>query len=299
MLYESMIIQRTKDLLDLPGSEETTKELELSAEERSLYDRNARILARRLREQVSEREPHSRFGLFQVHLQLRLLCNHGTYQNLLSWTQHKRAQDDREALLVEVGFNAERPCVICGQPKPILASQSVQDFVEKCSHIICPECFEDLFGSQGADNTRSMPMHCPQCREMDKSVRAAAAASRPENIQIDDVEMQDIGEDDSEQYFNPTGFSTKMAELIKDVKSVQGQMIQNENGTERHCKSIIFSCWTNTLDLVQRHLNAENIDHLRIDGQTLLSQRQRTLKQFTSKKGLDVLLMTTGTGAYG
>jgi SNF2 family DNA or RNA helicase len=63
--------------------------------------------------------------------------------------------------------------------------------------------------------------------------------------------------------------------------------------------SIIFSCWTRTLDLIQSHLQSEKIEHLRIDGQSLLSGRQRILKEFTSKRGPNVLLMTTGTGAYG
>lgn len=61
----------------------------------------------------------------------------------------------------------------------------------------------------------------------------------------------------------------------------------------------MFSCWTSTLDLVGRHLRAEGIDFVRIDGETLMSKRQRLLDQFELESGVRVLLMTTGTGAFG
>ncbi len=63
--------------------------------------------------------------------------------------------------------------------------------------------------------------------------------------------------------------------------------------------SIIFSCWTKTLDLVGRHLEREKIKYLRIDGERLLSQRQRILDQFARSTRERVLIMTTGTGAFG
>ena len=61
----------------------------------------------------------------------------------------------------------------------------------------------------------------------------------------------------------------------------------------------MFSCWTSTLNLVERHLSAEGIGFIRIDGETLMSKRQRLLDQFDSDTGARVLLMTTGTGAFG
>lgn len=238
MLYESLVIQRTKDLLDLPGGEEHTKELHLSPEEKSLYDRTARILARRLREQVGERELHSRFGLFQVHLQLRLLCNHGTHQNMLSWTRSHRALDDREAFLAEVGFNAERSCVICRQPRPILASGNIHHaFVEHCTHMICAECSEDLKHPGDGESrglSTDLRRHCPLCRELGKSVPKMASGSA--ESQEGDIEMQDTTPGAGMEYFQPNGFSTKVTELIKDVKATQNEMVRDTTGRMRACK---------------------------------------------------------------
>jgi SNF2 family DNA or RNA helicase len=63
--------------------------------------------------------------------------------------------------------------------------------------------------------------------------------------------------------------------------------------------SIIFSCWTRTLDLISQHLKNANIKLERIDGKTLSTQRQRILDRFDGSGAVPVLIMTTGTGAFG
>lgn len=63
--------------------------------------------------------------------------------------------------------------------------------------------------------------------------------------------------------------------------------------------SIIFSCWTRTLNLVAKHLNDAGIPFSRIDGECPLSKRQKILDDFKKKTGNPILIMTTGTGAFG
>lgn len=64
--------------------------------------------------------------------------------------------------------------------------------------------------------------------------------------------------------------------------------------------SIIFSCWTRTLDLVETYLLRNQIPFLRIDGEILLSKRQKILDDFAEPASRErVMLMTTGTGAFG
>jgi SWI/SNF-related matrix-associated actin-dependent regulator of chromatin subfamily A3 len=48
-----------------------------------------------------------------------------------------------------------------------------------------------------------------------------------------------------------------------------------------------------------RHFNHANIPYERIDGNTPLLQRQQILSNFSHKDGYPVLMMTTGTGAFG
>jgi SNF2 family DNA or RNA helicase len=63
--------------------------------------------------------------------------------------------------------------------------------------------------------------------------------------------------------------------------------------------SIIFSCWTNTLNLIERYLKEENISFYRIDGESPLNRRQQILDEFSNSSAIPVLIMTTGTGAFG
>jgi hypothetical protein len=63
--------------------------------------------------------------------------------------------------------------------------------------------------------------------------------------------------------------------------------------------SIVFTCWTHTLDLVERYLGREGIEYYRIDGKCPLRKRQLILDDFSRPGGKQVLLMTTGTGAFG
>jgi SWI/SNF-related matrix-associated actin-dependent regulator of chromatin subfamily A3 len=66
--------------------------------------------------------------------------------------------------------------------------------------------------------------------------------------------------------------------------------------------SIIFTCWTRTLDLIQiylhrKALNTHNVQ--RIDGDCSTAKRERILEDFAEDPNLRILIMTTGTGAVG
>ncbi|KAJ4353073.1 hypothetical protein N0V95_003668 [Ascochyta clinopodiicola] len=66
--------------------------------------------------------------------------------------------------------------------------------------------------------------------------------------------------------------------------------------------SIIFTCWTRTLDLIQLHLLREKLtpsNFKRIDGDCPTSKREKILEEFEKSPALHVLIMTTGTGAVG
>lgn len=66
--------------------------------------------------------------------------------------------------------------------------------------------------------------------------------------------------------------------------------------------SIIFTCWTRTLDLIQLYLSRENLtarNVKRIDGDCPTAKREKILEEFEHSADLHVLIMTTGTGAVG
>ena len=63
--------------------------------------------------------------------------------------------------------------------------------------------------------------------------------------------------------------------------------------------SIVFSCWTRSLDLIGIFLKSRNIAFVRIDGSHTLSQRKWILENYQKEPEIKILLMTTGTGAIG
>jgi hypothetical protein len=64
-------------------------------------------------------------------------------------------------------------------------------------------------------------------------------------------------------------------------------------------RSIVFSAWKKSLDLVAYLLSAKTIPFTAIDGSLSLLDRRKELSNFKSKPDIKVLLMTLGTGAVG
>ncbi|KAL6401433.1 DNA repair and recombination protein rad5c [Ilyonectria robusta] len=325
MLYDSLVLRRSKDILSLPGQSERIRKLYLRDDERARYNKTMEILNRYIRQQVGDHMMKSKFGLFQAHLQLRILCNHGTHQKSFAWKRKNRNMiDEKEAFLTELGLNAERKCSGCDQPRPIIDTMNTgSDFVDKCSHFICRDCL-DTPGTPDSTQVMAEPLRrCPICalsrKAPDDSMSRFSNGSFNESHEVlmhdvdafgldnggsnesHDVDMQDVDDTDRQKdaYFNETGYSTKMTALVNDVKETLGESVRQEDGTFRTPKSIIFSCWTRTLDLVEVYLKKENIEFLRVDGELLMSKRQQILDRFSRKGGPRIMLMTTGTGAFG
>jgi len=121
----------------------------------------------------------------------------------------------KEAWVGELGLNAEVNCDGCGQPRPYLGSNRMyNNFVEKCRHILCSYCLEDTaLENSGSESSH----HCPLCRQY--------GAGSSHNQQIDDEGDTEMASSEqpasstASDYFNEEGYSTKMAALIRDVKS--------------------------------------------------------------------------------
>ncbi|PZU15513.1 MAG: hypothetical protein DI622_12495, partial [Chryseobacterium sp.] len=90
-------------------------------------------------------------------------------------------------------------------------------------------------------------------------------------------------------YFRTQGQSRKMDALVADVLAAAAA----------GDKSIVFSCWTTTLDLIGLHFQGNAITFDRIDGDYGISQRQKVLDRFQNDPVISTLIMTTGVGAFG
>ncbi|KAL5335300.1 SNF2 family N-terminal domain-containing protein [Aspergillus crustosus] len=256
ILLEAICLRRTIGRVNLPKPREETRIVTLSDEERVEYGLTAAGMQRYTLQQVGEYNARATpFGMFQIFLQLRSFCNHGTYQPRFSWAKNHLLENDQAAVrsIARTGWDR---CSGCRQPLPVIPRDNQPKYVEKCKHVLCDECCKESSG-----------IHCPLCESL----------RRPRT-----------GGNAQDHYLLPEGYSSKMETLVADV--------QENLGTT---KSIIFSCWTRTLDLIGRHLRRDKISFKRIDGKTPPTERQKILDAFDSTATVPVLIMTTGTGAFG
>ncbi|ORY16159.1 SNF2 family N-terminal domain-domain-containing protein [Clohesyomyces aquaticus] len=276
-LLDSLCLRRTKELLHLPAQQDRVRMLEFTAEEREQYEQTKKMMIRTVRNQVGIFEHKSTLGMFQIQLQLRILCNHGTFQQPFSWSRRSlHLLDEREDMESSLGRDGEITCSSCRQVMPIVGSSSLyRRYTDHCRHVLCMECIEDSM-PVGQETLATL---CPLCASLwgpSGIVPPHTQTSRQSTVS------------DNENYFRPTGYSSKMMALMDDVQ-------ENVWNT----KSIIFSHWTRTLDLIQMYLGNGSINSARIDGECPTAKREKILEDFAKNPLLRVLIMTTGTGAVG
>ena len=149
LLLDSVCLRREKDLLNLPERQDRTQLIELSPEERDQYDSAKRTLIRTVQQRAGELASKRIFGMFQAQLQLRILCNHGTFQPQFSWTT-RNLLAEREDALGLVGHDGELSCSSCRQVVPVLGSNRIyRANAEVCGHVLCSECLNECRSNDG------------------------------------------------------------------------------------------------------------------------------------------------------
>ncbi|KAF7898729.1 hypothetical protein EAF00_005175 [Botryotinia globosa] len=154
-----------------------------------------------------------------------------------------------------------------------------------CGDYLQEEIFGDPFSS-GIDIQRQ-PL-CQQCilQEGDNCSRSPSKSSN----------FPDTGEDlrsvtpptATDAAFSIQHMSTKVKALLADVHKYKNAE-----------KSVVFSYWTNTLDLVQMMLDNQGISHTRIDGTMSLSKRNEALDAFKNNDKFRVILVSITCGGAG
>jgi len=197
LLLESMCLRRSRALLDLPKNHDTIRPVKFSPEERRHYEQTKSAMSRNLKEKVGEEFARSQFGLFQIQLQLRILCNHGTYQPAFSWAR-RSLRNEHEDALCSAGNRHEVRCSICRMSIVMLCSNNVYTKYNACKHVLCSECLDGKTQeSQQEEST------CPLC-------------TGPGVIGSKNLAKTTKGLE--ENYLLDTGHSSKIDALIEDVR---------------------------------------------------------------------------------
>jgi SWI/SNF-related matrix-associated actin-dependent regulator of chromatin subfamily A3 len=197
LLLEGICLRRTIDRVNIPGRREETRPIEFTPEERKQYENTRKAMQRFINEKVGEYKEHRTFGMFQVFLQLRSLCNHGTYQHQFSWTK-RTLLDEEEDPVCSITRNSMTRCLGCRQPLSIIFRERRPG---KCKHVLCDEC------SPVSHNSSEEP-DCPIC----KSLKAPSFPFGQNRVRGNDIKS------DSPLPWQSNGFSSKMARLVSDVE---------------------------------------------------------------------------------
>ena len=209
LLLEALCLRRTIDSVNIPRQKESECYVDFTAEERDQYEKTKEIMYRSLTQQANERRNRkSVSGMFQIFLQLRILCNHGTYQQHFLWAKRDLldAEEDAVCSLTRDSFNR---CSGCREPLPILFRDKSPKYLEQCKHVLCRSCIADSYEQSDPNELQ----HCPLCMPVGgppiplhprNQSRGTNELSRFENRMID--------------YFHPKGKSSKIERLVLDVQ---------------------------------------------------------------------------------
>lgn len=221
-LLDSLCLRRTKDLLHLPDQINRVIPVRLTAPEREQYERTKTIMERIIRQKAGIFDRNNKFGLFQANLQLRIFCNHGTFQRYFSWSRSSQ-RDIREAVISAVGHDGELVCSGCKLPMPVLGSSSIlKAFAQQCAHVLCSECLEATTASTDVFGQKICPLCVPSGisgHNNHDSLPGSVTPTRGSNQQALLIRKGAGAEEDDDHYFQSQGYSSKMEALVKDVKT--------------------------------------------------------------------------------
>lgn len=214
-LLDSICLRRTKKLLDLPEDKIECREVEFSAAEQELYSTTERDMISVVKQQDNNaRDTKGYFGMFQVWLRLRRLCNHGTFQkpfSLISAETSDLEFEDALALTLQKGGGK---CTYCNTGITALHSTGAdcRDYFTVCGYLICSRCVPRYNSALRKDESKAGYI-CSLCLE---NVTRSCLFNK---IGKDTIN----GKAPSEDYFQADGVSSKVCALVADIE---------QNGTE-------------------------------------------------------------------
>jgi len=231
-------------------------------------------------ESVSSKSFIKKFaGLFTTILKLRRLCNNGTHQHISPLDSMELANTPIESMVNELTPGQNRACGFC--------SVQVFDNGRSVNLTTCTICLASLCDAcmHKHDFTCGLYLESESYNSNSESPTRTSQTSEPSLLTY--------------------GCSTKLFMVVENIERNLQQTKRWEVSSRCRVefnwsgKSLVFSQWTSTLDLLENLLRTRNIRTLRIDGRVTNRNRTEILSEFGENHAARVLLMSIGTGAVG
>lgn len=206
-LLEGICLRRTIERVDLPGQRDEIHVIDFTPAERKQYKETKNAMQRFVIQKVGEYNEQKTFGMFQIFLQLRSLCNHGTYQRPFSWAK-KMLLDEEADPVCSITRDSLARCVGCREPLPLISGESRPAYAENCKHVLCQECSPV---TERSSNPAMRPS-CPICKSRKAMPFSFGQNNHPPPHDSADTENDDDG------YLRSNGHASKMTMLVSDVQ---------------------------------------------------------------------------------
>lgn len=261
VLMSAISLRRTKDtaLVGLPPKIVETCHVELSFEERKLYDEvKEEIKSLMMHHNSNDRLVSSYSTILSMILRLRQICADFSMvpldfkSCLFSSTDIEDVSKNPELLQTLIRMLKDGEDFDC----PICLSPPTDIVITCCAHIFCRECI--LKTLQRSNSS------CPLCRRSLSESELFSAP--PESFKTDDTD------DPTEPCTPEVRSSTKIATLIK--------LLTESRDQNPATKSVVFSQFRKMLLLLEEPLKAAGFKTLRLDGTMNAKQRAQVIEQF-------------------
>lgn len=209
VLLDSICLRRTNKLLDLPDVDEIWQDVKLSENERQQYNAAEQHMSNEIKCQVGlERSKCGYFGILELEMRLRRMCNHGTFE---------QPRSEYGDLAINKNLE-EADCTNCDSCNINLADEMLVDNLcnghyTACGHLICSKClthFEQVLATAKSAAERMCPL-CGSELTADYLVLDRAEALLGRKL------LQ------STASFRPNGVSSKINALLANIENTNSQ----------------------------------------------------------------------------
>jgi len=279
-------LRRSKNMvsLELPSKTVEIRSVEFppNCEHKAVYDTIFESARAALTASIQEGDMQSlsHASIFEILTRLRQACCSGKMvpaerleraEEVLALIKSKEGvqltiEEGKELLMKLKGALEDADatdCAVCFEP----LTETTGMILRGCRHVFCRTCLNIVVSTKNVfgDNAN----HCPFCRrgftEKDMIEMTAAQAASEEGKSEENALSQRLAD---------LGPSPKMAALMTAIK----QMLPGERG-------VVFSQFTQFLNIVEDVLRANNFSFLRIDGKRNAVQRKQDIAEFSKDDG--------------
>jgi SNF2 family DNA or RNA helicase len=213
LLLDSVCLRRTKKLLSLPDATFETRILSFSTKEEQQYvNTRDKMILKMKQVTLHPKNKKGHLGVFQLLLQLRRLCNHGTFQKLSLDSEdfdpeqaidHLRKEQQAKCQCCELKITT-----ICGLSLPGKSSGSFTT----CGHLLCVKCLPEMKLALQRIEGREGYFKCSLCSEAILGNYVVMDESLAQQPRIGSKRLSPW------QYFDKDGWSTKISALVRDIE---------------------------------------------------------------------------------